>query len=333
MKPEEFDRAIARGEFGPLYYLHGDEPFLMERCVQRLLAKLVPPDFRDFNLNIYYGAEARGEEVAEVAQTLPMFADRRVVLVKRSEGLSAAALEALLPYVQDPAPSTCLVFQGEKADLRRKFFGELKKSGELVEYRRLYENQLAPFLREEAATLGKRLDPGAADYLVSLVGNNLQELVTELDKVVTFVGQQEIVRVDDVRAVASATRVDSVFELANALGEKDLAKALRRLEALLRDGEAPLMLLAMVTRHFRQLWQVAELLGKKLAPSEIARQTGISPYFLKGVTAQARHFRRAELQRIFEKFYATDLALKSSGGKPAVLMERLIMEICGLSGK
>jgi DNA polymerase-3 subunit delta len=93
------------------------------------------------------------------------------------------------------------------------------------------------------------------------------------------------------------------------------------------------MLLAMVTRHFRQLWQVAELLGKKLAPSEIARQTGISPYFLKGVTAQARHFRRGELQRIFEKFYATDLALKSSGGKPAVLMERLIMEICGLSGK
>ena len=328
MKPEEFEKEIREGDIGPLYYVYGDEPYLVERGVKRLLARAVSPDFSEFNLTVFYGGEAKGEEIAEVVQTLPMFAERRVVLVKKSGALTAAALDLLSGYVQDPVPSTCLIFQGEKIDQRKKFFVDLKKNGTLVEYKRPYENQLGPFIREEAAAHGKRMELAATEMLSYFVGSNLQDLASQVEKVAMYVGAREIIRVDDVKAVACDTKVDSVFDLANALGEKNLGRALRTLQTLLRDGEAPLMVLAMVTRHYRQLWRVRELVGRKVPSQEISKAAGIHPYFIRGIIEQSGGYSLSAFRMIFEKFYATDLALKTSGGKPVDLLERLVMEIC-----
>ncbi len=327
MKPEEFDAALKRGEIGPLYYFHGDEPYLMERAINRLLEQIVDPVSRDFNLNLYYGTESKGNEIADAAQTLPMFAEWRVVLVKRGQALSPAALDHLLPYVQNPSPTTCLIIQGEKIDQRKKFFTEFKKQGALVECKRPFENQLGTFIRSEAGNHGKKVDPAAAELLARLVGNNLQELAAQLEKVAIYVGQRGAIGLDDIRAVVSDTKVDTVFELANALGERDLSGAMRRLQTILRDGEAPLMLLAMVTRHFRQLWQVREMMDRKATEQEISRKTGINPYFLKGIQRQARNYAPIECRRLFDRLLAADLSMKS-GGRPATVMGELVMEIC-----
>ena len=305
----------------------------MERGVKRLVAKAVSPEFREFNFTVFYGGEAKGEAIAETAQTLPMFAERRVVLVKRSAALPAAALDILSEYIREPSPSTCLIFQGEKIDQRKKFFTELKKHGNLIEYKRPYENQLGSFIREEAAGYGKRLEPAAAEMLGCLVGNNLQELVAQIEKVALYVGDRQTVKVEDVKAVACDTRVDSVFDLANYLGEQDLGKSLRSLQTLIRDGEAPLMVLAMVTRHFRQLWRVREQMERGIPAAEIGKAAGIHPYFARSVIAQAGGYQLTDFRGIFEEFYTTDLALKTSGGKALDLLERLIMNLCGRSGK
>lgn len=333
MKPEEFEKEVREGDIGPLYYIYGDEPYLVERGVKRLLARAVSPDFREFNLTVFYGGEAKGEEIAEAALTLPMFAERRVVLVKKSGALSAAALDTLSGYAQNPSPSTCLIFQGEKIDQRKKFFLDLKKNGRLVEYKRPYENQLGPFIRDEAATHGKRVEPAAVEMLAYFVGNNLQDLAAQMEKVAMYVGERETIRVADIREAVSDTKVDSVFDLANALGERNLGRSLRNLQTILRDGEAPLMVLAMVTRHFRQLWRVKELAGKKASSQEISKAAGVHPYFIRSVMEQSAGYSLAEFRIIFERFFATDLALKTSGGKPVDLLERLVLEICGKGKK
>ncbi|HEX2769250.1 MAG TPA: DNA polymerase III subunit delta [Geobacteraceae bacterium] len=329
MKPDEFEKSLQKGDIGPLYYFHGDEPYLIEKGVKSLLARTVSPDSRDFNLDIFYGKECKGDEIAAASQTLPMFADRRVVLVKRSSDLSAAALEILTEYITDPSPSTCLIFEGEKIDQRKRFFVEMKKQGNLVEFKRLYENQLGPFIREEVAGYGKKMEAAASEMLVYLAGNNLQEIAAEVEKVATYVGTRDTIKIADVKELVSDTKVDTVFELADALGGKELGKALRNLNTLLRDGEAPLMVLAMLTRHFRQLWRVKELCAKRVPPQEIGKAAGINPYFIKGIVEQAKNYRLSEFKGIFERFFETDLALKTSGGKPVNLMECLVMDICG----
>ncbi|SNB45099.1 DNA polymerase III subunit delta [Geobacter sp. DSM 9736] len=329
MKPEEFEKAVQGGEAAAVYYLYGDEPYLIERAAKRLLDRVLHPDFRDFNYNLFYGNECKSEEILEAASTLPMFADRRVVLVKRSSGLPAATLEMLTPYIENPAPSSCLIFQGDKIDLRKKFFTSLKKQGALVEFRRLYENQIVSFIRQEVAAGGKKIEGAAAELLGYMVGTNLRELVSQLEKLAVYVGDRPDITVVDVRQIVSDTKVESVFEFANALGERHLGKSLRALHTILRDGEAPLMVLAVVTRHFRQLWQVRELTDRRMQAADISKAAGINPYFLKGIMEQARNFRPVELKEIFERFYATDLGLKSGGGKPAFLMEMLAIDICG----
>ena len=327
MKPEEFNRAVEKGEFGPLYLFYGDEPYLVERAVKRLLERLVDPGFRDFNLDVFYGNECKGEEVFGAAQTLPMFAERRVVLVKKGGDLSAGAMEVLLSYLQDPAPATCLVLQAEKIDGRKKFFLEFKKRGELVEFKRPYENQLAPYIRDEVRTAGKKIDLAACELLGYLVGNNLQELVSQIEKLVVYCGKKETIGVAEVKAIVSDTKVENVFEFTDALGGKELGLSLVLLTSLLQDGEAPLRILGAVARHFRQLWQVRELLDRKVSQAELAKSAGVAPYFLKKVTDQARNYRVSELQRVFERMLELDLAFKS-GGLEAALFERFVIDAC-----
>ena len=329
MKPEEFARSVEKGNIAPFYYLYGDEPYLIDKGVKRLLDRVVSPDFRDFNYNVFYGNECKGDEIFSAAQTLPMFSEQRAILVKKSQDLSVAALDVLLAYIQNPSPTTCLIFQGEKIDQRKKFFAEIKKNDRLVEFKRPYENQLGTFIRDEVHACGKRIDPAAAELLAYMVGNNLQELVSQIEKVVTYCGVRDGVTIGDVKAVVSDTKVDTVFELVDAFGEKNLNKALRTLYTILRDGEAPLLLLAMLARHFRQLWRVRELLDRKVPTAEIGKAAGINPYFLKKVVDQARNYRTGELKGIFERLLELDLALKTSGGKPAALLERLTIEVCG----
>ncbi len=330
MKSEEFIRSIEKGDIRPLYFLYGDESYLIGKSVKKLLSRLISEDLRDFNLNVYYGNECSGDEIVAVAQTLPMFAEWRVVLVKNSDKLSAVALETLSDYVRDPSPTTCLLFLGEKIDQRKKFFSEFKKRGELVEFKRLYENQLLPFIRSEAAEQGKKFQPAAAEMLICFSDNNLQELVSQIEKIALYAGKRDIIELDDVKAVVSDTKVDSVFELANSIGEKNLDKALRNIHNLMYDGEAPLLILAMLTRHFRQLWKIRELIEKKVPTTEIGKAVGVHPYFLQGVLRQSKNFRVTELRRIFEKFFALDLALKSGRWNPALVLERLVLEICGM---
>lgn len=320
-------RCVVRGEFGPLYLLYGDEPYLVERAVKKLLGRAVDSAFRDFNLNVFYGNDCKGEEVFSAAETLPLFADLRVVLVKKGGELSAGAMEILLPYLQDPSPSTCLVLQAEKIDGRKKFFTEFKKRGELVEFKRPYENQLGPYLCDEVQAAGKTIDAAAADLLAYLVGNNLQELVSQIEKLCTYCGKKEVIGVADVKAIVSDAKVENVFEFTAALGCKDLGKSLAMLTSLLGDGEAPLRILGAVALHYRQLWRVRELQDRKVPSSEVAKRLGINPYFVKKVVDQARNYQVGELMLVFGRMLELDLAFKS-GGRSDALFERFVMEAC-----
>ena len=112
----------------------------------------------------------------------------------------------MLRYIQNPAETTCLIFTGAKIDQRKKFFLELKKHGALVEFKRLYDNKLGGFIQGEAVAHGGSIEPAAAELLSFLIGNNLQELSSQVEKLVAYAGDGKRIVIDDVRAVASSQR-------------------------------------------------------------------------------------------------------------------------------
>jgi len=328
MTAQEFENYLKKGSIPSVCYLYGEESFLVERATRLLLDRAIDPSLKDFNYNVFYGNESKGVDIVDTAQTLPMFAERRAILVKRAESLSAAACEVLLPYVQKPAASTCLIFSGAKIDQRKKFFLELKKHGELVEFKRLYDNKISAFIQNESTVHGKPIEPAAADLLSFLIGNNLQELSSQIEKLVVFAGNRPRITLEDVRAVASSSKAFTVFELARYLCVKDLHNTLKSLDTLFRNGEETPMMIGALSRHFRQLWRVRELLDRKAAKPDIAREVGINPYFLDDMIMQAKNFRRVELQGIFSELYRCDLASKTGGGQPYTLMHGLVTGIC-----
>lgn len=332
MTIQELNRAIEGRSFPALLFLHGEETFLLDRTVQRLRDAVVPADSRDFNYNLYHAREAQPAAIMDAARTFPVFASHRLVLVKEAQEFSAADLDVFLPYLSDPVPETVLVFTADKIDGRRKFFQDFKKKGILVEFKRLYDNQIPAFVKEQAREAGRSFTEDALSFFCRRVGNNLQEVHGELNKLFSYVGERALVDVADVTAVVSDTRVDSIFDLTNALGERRVAEAMRLLARLLDEGVVPLVILTMMTRHFRQLWKTRELLDRGMGGKEISRQLGVNPYFIDSLMAQARRFPPARYRSVFELLLTADLALKSSGAHPAALLEKLILDILPETG-
>lgn len=331
MNSAELEQSVKKGKFPLVCCLHGEEDFLVERMARQIVASAVDPAMKDFNINVYYGNESKGVDILDTAQTLPMFSERRLVMVKRVESLKADVLELLLPYLLNPCPSTCLVFIGAKIDQRKKFFQELKKQGGLVEYKRLYDNKIPDFIKAEVSRHHKNIEQAATTLLFQLVGNNLSELSSQIEKITVYCGSRQLITVDDVQAIASSSKAYTIFELTRFLAVRDLRSTLACIETLSRSNSLELPpLLGALSRHFRQMWRIRELLEKNTPADTISRELAIPSFFMGDLVRQARGFNRKELADIFNRLYRSDLALKS-GSNPHSLLFQLAYDICGVS--
>jgi len=327
MKTAELRQALEKGSCPPLICLFGEETFRRDQVLQMIIDQVVPEDARDFNLAVFQGKEAFGQAMLEQLQTLPVFSPRRLVLVKDFSAVPAAESEKLLDYLAAPLSETILVLVADKIDRRRKFFQVFGKKGVLIEFKPLYPNQIPAFVEQQVQVAGKRMTEDAMAFFCRRVGTNLQEIHGELEKLCSYLGDRNLVDVDDVRAVVSDIRADSVFDLTNALGKKQTSEALRLLGRLLADGMAPVLVLSMMVRHFRQLWKTSELLAQGGGRKDIAAAIRVNPYFIDGLIRQARQFRTAQFEAWFELFLEADLKLKSSGGNPRAILEALVMKL------
>jgi DNA polymerase-3 subunit delta len=327
MTYEQFTQAARADRIPSLLLLHGEEGYLVEQAARLVTQTVVSPENRDFNLTVVHGRDLKGSALVDQARTLPVFASRRLVVLRNVHEAPADQLEAFSAYLDDPVPETWLLVTAAAIDKRRKFFQKFAQVGEVIEFRRLYENQLPQFIRDRAREAGRTFTGPALKLFCRRVGNNLAEVAAEIDKLTSYVGTREFFEEDDVAAVVSDTRVESVFALTDALGSGERAVALRLLNRLLDDGQPPLLILSMLTRHFRQLWKARELLGQGAPQKELPRRIGVSPYFLSGLLAQARRCPDARLREAFPRFLAADLALKS-GGDPRAHLEGLVFALC-----
>ena len=328
MTPADLQNAIRTNAIPELVYLFGSERFFLDRALQQLTDSIVPPDARDFNMQVYHGRERGIESILDSVRTLPVFAPRRLVIVKDADKLTAADLDALTVYVENPVPESCLVLVGDKIDRRKKFFISFQKKGALVEYKGLYENQIPSFVREQATASGFRFTEDAMASFCRRSGTSLQEIDGELQKLFQYIGEdRKLVDVADVEAIVSDTRVDSIFDMVNAIGRRNAGEGLRLLGRLIEEGIAPLVVLSMMTRHFRQLWMTRELLDDGIGRKDISKRIGVNPYFIDGLVSQAKLFNNRQYRRAFELFLATDIALKSTGSNPSAMLEELLLEI------
>ena len=320
--PTDLLATLAQGEPGPLYFIYGKERFLVERAVEILRERVLDPRTRDFNCEIFFGKEARPLTITQAARTLPMMAKRRLVLVRDVDEMKAE-LSELATYVANPAPESCLVLVAEKVDQRLKFFSAFKKRGVLIKCEPLYERQLPQFVRDEAKRRGANLAAGVAEAVVHEVGTELGLLSDAIERLRLFAGERPVT-LEDVKQAIVSSRQHTVFELCNAVGARDRARSLHALGTLLSAREAGVRLVAMLTRHIRQLWLARELSGKNV---DLAAELGIPPFFVRDIAEQAKNFHRRDFAAMHEALFFADRALKSSKLEEARILEQLVLKL------
>jgi DNA polymerase III subunit delta len=294
-------KQIASGETAPLYVLSGaDEVEKSEVAAQFL--DMVDEGLRAFNVDRMYGGDARVDALLDSANTLPMMVPRRVVVVLEAEKLlipkreSKAAeedQERLLAFFKDPSPHATVVFVCGPLDQRRRVVKQLLNEAQVVDCGTIADPADAErWLKARAARDRVTFEPAAARALIERAGLDIARLRAGFERVALYAMGQPAITAEDVRqSVVAGPEAQADFGIAKAIWRNDVRGALKELGLALDAGAVPVMLMG-------QLRAAAEKLpGPRL---------------------------RAAIDAVFR----TDLALKSSGGEPRILLERLVVELC-----
>ncbi len=330
LKYDDVDKDLGSG-VRPIYLVHGDEPYLVEDACGRILRAALGDAMEQFNEEVFRARESGARDVVASCSMLPVMADRRVVMVKEVNVWKAAEHETLLPYLEDPSPTTCLILASqEKLDARGRLVTAVKKKGAVVEVRHPYGRELMQKLQGMVKAAGKRLEPDAASLLLDLAGTDLQALKMQVEKLALYVGDKKTITQDDVSEAVADIKLFTIFEFTDALGNRNLEAALRSFRRMLDLGEAPVKILGMVARHFRILFQLKENQKKGVPLEESAKTFKLPAGILRNnYLPQSRKFANAELTRMWKMLADLDYSLKSSGTSRELTFERMIVKLCG----
>lgn len=329
MKPLELQKAIKRKEIAPLYFLYGDEPFLLEKTVASLQEKLLDPNLTHFNLTVFHGSESTPQDIISSAKTHPLAGNYRMVVVKEADKLKSP-WKAFTPYFSQPLASTCLVFCGEKLPLKSQPLSAFKKKGFPVRFYHPYDREIPGWIRNIAQTCNKKVSGSAVALLSTELENDLQTIYKEIEKLAAYVGDREEIEIDDVKEVVTVNRGVSVFKLNDHIADKDREGALYVLKHLLGTGEPPLKILTMITRQIRLLVRAKEMLEQGLSQPEVGRNLGIRDFYLKDFIKRAQVVSRTQGEKSIHLLFHSDRKLKSSRVDKKLVLENLITGLCVL---
>ncbi|HYW34925.1 MAG TPA: DNA polymerase III subunit delta [Balneolaceae bacterium] len=311
----------------PVYYFCGEENFFLAR-LQEAAENLMPPEHEDFNLDIIYARDKSPEQVLGIARSFPMMAEQRIVIVRDFLSLNISSynqtgkgggLDAFLPYFSQPNPSTLLVLFDEKKPSGRTKLGKAITKNEQVGFFKFEEVKdylLPDWVIEWTSTHHqKTMEPEAARMLAQSVGNNLQVLSSEIDKVCTFVDTSERITSADVKKTAGSYRQYSVFELKDALFEKDYDQSLFIAERMLQHASTEkgeiIRSVGFFYNIFSNIWRIRRLASKGKSKKQIQNTLGISnTWYFNKLWDDASAFSLSDMPRIFEALLDADSAAK-----------------------
>ena len=328
--PQAIRSRLAKGEADPVYLIVGDDDVEMSGLANAI-AGLVEDGLRAFNLERLYAGDRGGtpQAIVQAARTLPMLGDRRVVLVLRAERLlkpkrgrkeeaadddgdeadaGGGAVDALTDYVKAPDAGATLVFVAADVNRTTRLYKALQKTATIVECwglkgtrdARVDVRQAArlaeTLVKQAVAQSGQQIAPAAARLVAERAGTDIGTLRGDIERLLLYAAGTPVIELQDVREVVSAETAQDDWAVTNAIGRRDTAEALRQLALALEGGAVPFMILG----------QLAWFVREKLPGVDVRR-----------------------VPAAVDALFRTDQELKSSGGEPRVLLERLVIELCG----
>ncbi|MEI7422045.1 MAG: DNA polymerase III subunit delta [Prolixibacteraceae bacterium] len=278
-------------KYGSVYFLEGEEPYYIDVVSDYILENVLTESEKSFNQTLLYGKDISLDTILTAARRYPMMAERQVVVIREAQNIRD--IDELTSYVEKPAPTTLLVicYKYKNIDKRKKLYKAVQKHGVYLESKPLYENQVPGWIVDYLKTQKLGIEPKAVQMIADHVGNNLQRIVNELDKVIFSAIPGTSITVDDVEKNIGISKEYNVFEYQKALGGRDLYKANRIVNYMIQNEKANpmIMIVGILVSFFRKILTYHSIENKSNT-SEVAQKLGVSPFFLNDYLTAARNF-------------------------------------------
>lgn len=305
----------------------GEEPYYIDKISDFIEDNILAEEERGFNQMVLYGRDISVEDIISNAKRYPMMAEHQVVIVKEAQDLSRT-IEKLAAYAENPQPTTILVvnYKYKKIDKRKALYKALKKSGVVYESKKLYENQVADWIRRVLSPKGYTITPKAAQMLVEFLGTDLSKINNELEKLQIILPKDSQITPEVIEENIGISKDYNNFELRKAIGNRNTVKAHQIVNYFAENPKDNPMVVtvSLLFNFFSQLLHYHGLNDK--SPRNVASALRINPYFVNEYTVAAKNYPMRKVSAVVSTL--RDFDVKSKGvGANAVPQGDLLKEL------
>ncbi len=305
---------IQNGNIKPIYFLMGEEPYYIDKLSKYIEKNILTDDEKGFDQMVLYGRDIAIDDIVANAKQFPLMAERHVVIIKEAQDLSRS-IEKLVSYAENPQLSTVLVinYKYKKIDKRKALYKAIQKTGIVFESKKLYENQVADWIRRVLSAKDYTITPKAAQMLVEFLGTDLSKINNELEKLQIVVPKGNQITPLVIEENIGISKDFNNFELRKAIGEKNELKAHQIINYFAENPkDNPIVVtVALLYNFFAQLLHYHGLNDK--SPRAVASSLRINPYFVSEYINAARNFPMKKVSRIISVLREFDLKSKGVG--------------------
>jgi len=337
MTPDQALAQAKEGKLGPVYLVAGEERHLATEVVRALRDAALAGATPGLNEEQMVAGETSARAVLAAARTLPMFAKRRLVVVRSLERwdaqgekkANAEALDQLADYLDDPSPTTVLLLVAGKLDKRRRLYVGAQKKGFLVACEPLSRDALPGWIARAARERGNGMASGVADLIAELAGPELGGVSDAVERVCLFAGKGVEISEDHVAECVVRLRPTTVWELVDAVGRRDAGAALETLARVYDPSDRGLRLIGVLAWSARQMLKFESATRAGASPEEAAKRAGAPPFKARDLAKQTQRLSRSELEAWLETLAGLDLALKGGSKRPPqAVLEHALLSLC-----
>lgn len=290
---------LKTGKFKQIYLLYGCEGYLKKQYKERFI-KAMLPEGDTMNYAYYEGKSTDIKEVIDLSETLPFFAERRLIVFENT-GFFKSGGNDLADYVKELPETTYYIFIENELDKRSRLYKAVKARGHIVELSTQDENTLKRWIQGILKREGKTMTDSDILYFLNKVGTDMENIQKELEKLVCYALDRQAVCREDVDAVCVTQISNHIFDMVSAVSEKNQRRALDLYYELLALKEPPMRVLFLLTRQYRLLFHVKSLVKQGYGKKEIASKAGLHPFVAGKYMDQAKRFGMKELRSVMEE--------------------------------
>ncbi|HZI00312.1 MAG TPA: DNA polymerase III subunit delta [Flavisolibacter sp.] len=330
MSAEKIVNDLKKQQFKPVYWLEGEEEFFIDRIITYAEQRILTEAEAGFNLMVFYGRDAQWTDILNACRRYPMFAERQVVILKEAQGMKD--IDKLESYIEKPSPTTLffVAYKNKKVDGRTKLSKLLKEKAVHFSSKKLYDKDLPEWTSNLVKSKGFTISSKALFLLIDHIGNDLNRPNNEFEKLSLNLEGRENITEEDIEKFVGISKDYNVFELQQALANKDLYKAVRIIQYFAANPKAaPIQLiLPSLYGYFSKVLAIYNVNSRD--EKLIAATTGIPHFFVKEYMQTAVRYSQHEIEKVLLLLYEYNLrtvGVNDAGTDDADLLKEMVVKM------